>query len=73
MDTKFIKLKKEYKNFIKSNIDQIKKLNIDSDLTKEKCESIYKLYNKIYKTSQIKKWIIHQFWSLKQLLALFRI
>ena len=49
MDTKFINLKKDYKEFIKSNIPQIKKLNIDSDLTIDKCESIYKLYNKIYK------------------------
>ena len=48
MDNKFINLKKEYKEFIKSNTNQIKKLNIESDLTKDKCKSIYKLYNKIY-------------------------
>ena len=50
MENKFIKLKKEYKDFIKINADQIKKLNIEADLTKEKCNLIYKLYNKIYKT-----------------------
>lgn len=47
--SKFIKLKKEYKDFIKENANKIKKLNIDKDLTKEKCQSIYKLYNQIYK------------------------
>jgi hypothetical protein len=47
--SKFIKLKKEYKDFIKENAIQIKKINIDTDLTKDKCQLIYKLYNKIYK------------------------
>jgi len=50
MDQKFLKLKKEYKNFIKTNIEQIKKLDIETNLTKEKCKLIYKLYNKIYKS-----------------------
>lgn len=50
MDNKFSKLKKEYKDFIKINAAQIKKLNIESDLTKEKCNAIYRLYNKMYKT-----------------------
>jgi len=50
MEHKFINLKKDYKNFLKTNTEQIKKLDIDTDLTKEKCKSIYKLYNKIYKS-----------------------
>ena len=50
MYNKFIKLKKEYKDFIKEHANHIKKLSIDTNLTKEKCQSIYKLYNKIYKT-----------------------
>lgn len=50
METKSIKLKKEHKDFIQTNISLIKKLDIESNLTKEKCQLIYKLYNKIYKT-----------------------
>ena len=53
MENKFIKLKKEYKDFIKINAILIKKLDIEVNLTKEKCNSIYKLYNKIYKTIEI--------------------
>ena len=41
-------LKKEYRDFLKKAASQIKELNIDSDLTKEKCLAIYKLYQLIY-------------------------
>jgi len=50
MENKFIKCKKEHTLFIKTNIEQIRNLKIEEDLTKKKCDSIYKLYNKIYKT-----------------------
>jgi hypothetical protein len=50
MDAKFNKLKKEYKDFIKNNISHIKKLDINNNITKEKCIAINRLYNRIYKS-----------------------
>ena len=48
MDNKFMNLKKEYRDFIKKCANQIKKLDIDNNLTKEKCVDIYHLYLAIY-------------------------
>lgn len=41
-------LKKEYRDFLKKTCSNIKELDIDKNLTKEKCNSIYKLYLNIY-------------------------
>jgi len=41
-------LKKEYNDFINKCANQIKQLDIDNNLTKEKCIDIYKLYLAIY-------------------------
>jgi hypothetical protein len=40
-------MKKEYKDFIKDIIILINKLDINTDLTRQKCFKIYKLYNNI--------------------------
>lgn len=48
MDNKFMNLKKEYRDFVKKSAQMIKKLNIEDDLTKEKCSEIFKLYQEIY-------------------------
>lgn len=41
-------LKKEYRDFVKKSAIQIKKLNIDNDLSKAKCKDIFKLYQNLY-------------------------
>jgi len=41
-------LKKEYKDFIKKTALKIEILDIDNNLTKEKCIDIYKLFQEIY-------------------------
>lgn len=41
-------LKKEYRDFLKKISLNIKELEIDKNLTKEKCSNIYKLYLNIY-------------------------
>lgn len=48
MDNKFMNLKKEYRDFVKKSAQMIKKLNIEDDLTKEKCSEIFGLYQEIY-------------------------
>jgi hypothetical protein len=49
MESKFMNLKKEYREFIKKTSAQIKTINIDdNELPKEKCIKILQLYNKIY-------------------------
>jgi hypothetical protein len=48
MDNKFMNLKKEYKDFVKKAALAIKPLDIDNNLSKEKCISIYNLYQNIY-------------------------
>ena len=41
-------LKKEYRDFVKKSSQLVKKINIDDQLTKEKCVDIFKLYQEIY-------------------------
>lgn len=41
-------LKKEYRDFLKKVCSNIRELNIDGNLTKDKCNDIYKLYLNIY-------------------------
>lgn len=48
MDNKFINLKKEYRDFLKKTVEHINKLNINENLSKQKCMDIYKLYQSIY-------------------------
>ncbi len=48
MDNKFMNLKKEYRDFLKKTAIEIKNLDIDNNLTMEKCIDIYKLYLNIY-------------------------
>jgi hypothetical protein len=44
---KFLNMKSEYKTFVKECASQIKKINIETELTKEKCVEIFKLYQSI--------------------------
>ena len=48
MDNKFMNLKKEYRDFVKKSSQMIKNINIEEELTKEKCNEIFKLYQEIY-------------------------
>ena len=48
MENKFMNLKKEYRDFIKSTAKKIKELDIDNNLSREKCVEIFKLYQNIY-------------------------
>jgi len=48
MENKFMNLKKEYRDFVKKSAQMINKLNINEELTKEKCLDIFKLYQEIY-------------------------
>jgi hypothetical protein len=49
MDSNFKNLKKEYREFIKNSVDQIKRLNINENhITKEKCIEINNLYDNLY-------------------------
>jgi hypothetical protein len=48
MDNKFINLKKEYRDFLRRTVERINRLNINENLTKQKCMDIYKLYQNIY-------------------------
>jgi hypothetical protein len=48
MENKFMNLKKEYKEFIKRTAKKIKIIDIDNNLTKEKCIDIFKLFQDIY-------------------------
>jgi hypothetical protein len=48
MDNKFMNLKKEYRDFVKKSAQMINGININDDLTKEKCADIFKLYQEIY-------------------------
>ena len=48
MENKFLNMKSEYKTFVKECATQIKKLNIDDELTKDKCVEIFKLYQNIH-------------------------
>jgi len=41
-------LKKEYRDFLKKSAQLIKQIDINSQLTKEKCSDIFKLYQQIY-------------------------
>jgi hypothetical protein len=48
MDNKFMNLKKEYREFIKNAVTQIKTINLDDELDINKCKTIYQLYNNIH-------------------------
>jgi hypothetical protein len=48
MDNKFMNLKKEYRDFLKKIAIDIRELDIDNNLTMEKCIDVYKLYLNIY-------------------------
>ena len=48
MENKFMNLKKEYRDFVKKSAQMINKLNINEELTKEKCLDIFKLYQEIF-------------------------
>jgi hypothetical protein len=48
MENKFMNLKKDYRDFIKSTAKKIKDLDIDNDLSKEKCVDIFQLYQTIH-------------------------
>jgi hypothetical protein len=48
MDSKFMNLKKEYRDFVKKCGQMINKINIEEELTKDKCINIFKLYQEIY-------------------------
>jgi hypothetical protein len=48
MENKFINLKKEYRDFIKKTATDIRLLDIDNNLTKEKCIDIFKLYQELH-------------------------
>lgn len=47
MDTTFMNLKKDYKDFVKQTASEIAKLNIDDELTESKCVAIFNLYETI--------------------------
>lgn len=47
MDSKFMNLKKEYKDFIKLTGNKIRELNINNELTKKKCTQINELFENI--------------------------
>ena len=48
MENKFMNLKKEYRDFIKKTAIKIKILDINNNITKEKCINIFKLYQELY-------------------------
>ena len=48
LSERFINLKKEYRDFLRRTVEKINKLNINENLTKQKCMDIYKLYQNIY-------------------------
>jgi hypothetical protein len=48
MTDKFVNLKKEYREFVKKTAKQIRDLDINSDLTKTKCQQVFTLYQSIF-------------------------
>jgi hypothetical protein len=48
MESKFMNLKKEYRDFIDTISSEINVMNIDEKLTRKKCNDIFNLYQRIY-------------------------